>query len=100
MKKRRIKQITLTPGEVVKELRIKKGWTQATLSMITGIAVANISNIENERSQLGEERAILIAEALGIKPQFILFPNGFERPKLKSKLEAIRKRINMIEKTA
>ncbi len=80
----------LSPGEVVKELRVKKGWTQKVLSEITGMAVANISNIEAGRSNLGEERAILLAEALGVKPEFILFPNGFERPELRVKLETIR----------
>lgn len=80
----------LSPGGVVKELRLKKGWTQKILSEITGMAVANISNIEAGRSNLGEERTILLAEALGVKPEFILFPNGFERPELRVKLESIR----------
>ena len=83
----------LSPGEVVKELRLKKGWTQKVLSEITGMAVANISNIERDRSNLGEERAILLAEALGVKPEFILFPNRFEREDLKSKLDAIRAKV-------
>lgn len=83
----------LSPGEVVKELRLKKGWTQKVLSDITGMAVANISNIEGGRSNLGEERAILLAEALGVKPEFILFPNGFERAELRTKLESIRANV-------
>lgn len=83
----------LSPGEVVKELRSKKGWTQKILSDITGMAVANISNIESGRSNLGEERAILLAEALGVKPEFILFPNGFERVELRPKLDAIRAKV-------
>jgi len=45
---------------------------------------------------LGEDRAILIAEALGVRPEFILFPNGFEREDLKPKLDAIRKRLKKI----
>jgi transcriptional regulator with XRE-family HTH domain len=100
MTRQRKKHTILTPGEVVRELRTKKEWTQTVLSEITGIAITNLSNIETGRSQLGEERAILLAEAFGVKPQFILFPNGFERPKLKAKLEAIRKRLKMIEKPA
>ena len=84
----------LSPGEVVRELRLKKGWTQKVLSEITGMAVANISNIEAGRSNLGEERAILLAAALGVKPEFILFPNGFERPELTKKLENIRTNIS------
>lgn len=83
----------LSPGEVVKELRLKKGWTQKTLSEITGMAVANISNIESGRSNLGEERSILLAAAFSVKPEFILFPNGFEREELRSKIEAIRAKV-------
>lgn len=90
----------LSPGEVVKELRLKKGWTQKVLSDITGMAVANISNIEAGRSNLGEERAILLAEALGVKPEFILFPNGFERPELRSKIDAIRSKISKYDRVS
>lgn len=90
----------LGPGEVVKELRIKKGWTQKVLSEITGMAVANISNIESGRSNLGEERAILLAEALGVKPEFILFPNGFERPELRSKLDRIRAKVSKYDRVS
>lgn len=90
----------LNPGEVVKELRIKKGWTQKTLSQITGMAVANISNIESGRSSLGEERAILLAEAFEVRPELILFPNGFLREDLKPKVEAIRQRLKHYTKAS
>ena len=90
----------LNPGEVIKELRLKKGWTQKILSEITKMAVANISNIESGRSRLGEERAILLAEAFGVKPDFILFPNGFERQDLRSKIEAIRSKRKLYDKAS
>jgi len=90
-------RVVLTPGQVVKELRHKKEWSQKTLSDITGIAVTNLSNIESGRSRLGEDRAILIAEALGVKPEFILFPNGFKRDDLQPKLEAIRKKLRHLD---
>lgn len=93
----RIRRIELTPGQVVKELRKKHGWTQAILSDLTGIAVSNISNIENGRSRLGEDRAILLATALEVKPEFILFPNGFEKPELKSKVKQIKKKLEKLK---
>ena len=97
----RKRRILFTPGEVVKELRQKKGWTQAVLSDIVGMAVSNISNIERSRSRLGEDRAILLAEAFGVKPEFLLFPNGFEREDLKPRLRKIRKKLKRIKgKTA
>ena len=97
---RRKSRYVLSPSEVVKELRLKKGWTQKILSEITGMAVANISNIESGRSKLGDERAILLAEAFGVKPEFILFPNGFEREDLRSKLEAIREKVKHYNKAS
>ena len=93
-------RVVLTPGQVVKELRLKKGWSQKVLSEITGMAVANISNIESARSRLGDERAILLAEALGVKPEFILFPNGFERKDLQERLLAIRQRVKSYTKAS
>ena len=93
-------RVNLTPGSVVRELRQKKGWTQKTLSDITGMAVTNISNIESGRSRLGDDRAILIAEALGVRPEFILFPNGFERADLGPKLKAIRKKLEELKVAA
>lgn len=97
---KRKSRVNLTPGSVVRELRQKKGWTQKTLSDITGMAVTNISNIESGRSRLGEDRAILIAEALGVRPEFILFPNGFERADLEPKLQSIRRRLEELKVAA
>src|ERR1035437_7999233 len=93
-------RVVLTPGQAGKELRLKKGGSQKVLSEITGMAARNISNIENARSRLGDERAILLAEALGVKPEFILFPNGFERKDLQERLLAIRQRVKSYTKAS
>jgi transcriptional regulator with XRE-family HTH domain len=94
---KRKKRVWLTPGEVVRELRLKKNWSQQILSQITGIAVSNISNLERGISRIGDDRAILLAEALGVKPEFILFPNGFIREDLKEKIEKIRKNLKALQ---
>ena len=86
----------MSPGQVLRELRKNKEWTLAILSEITGIAVSNLSNLESGRSRLGEDRAILLAEALGVKPEFLLFPNGFEREDLKPKLKQIQNKIKKL----
>ena len=88
----RAKRAVLTPGEVVRELRSKHGWTQRVLAEISGIAVSNLSNIERGRTRLGEDRALLLAEALGVSPALLLFPNGFERPDLSGRLRQIRQK--------
>lgn len=93
-KTKRSSRIILTPGDMVKELRLKKGWTQAQLSEITEIAVSNISNIERGNIRLGEDRAIILGAALGVSPGLILFPNGYEREDLKDKLAKIRKKLS------
>ena len=100
MSDRRAKRVILTPGQVVKELRIKKEWTQAILSNLTGIAVSNLSNIESGRSRLGEDRAILLAAAFGVKPEFLLFPNGFQREDLKSRLSDIERKVRRLGQLA
>lgn len=98
MKNTKRTSIILKPGEVVKELRLKKGWSQQVLSEISGIAVTNLSNIERGKSRLGEDRAVVLAAALGVKPEFLIFPNGFERPDLKNKLAEVRTRKKKFEK--
>ncbi len=92
----RTSRYVLSPSEVVRELRLKKGWTQKILSEITGVAVAKLSSLENGRSHLGEERAILLAEAFGVKPELILFPNGFEREDLRDRLADIRAKVRLV----
>lgn len=65
--------ILMTPGEMVRELRELKGWSQLDLSAETGISQTNISAIENGRVQLGKERTIVLAEALSVHPAAIMF---------------------------
>lgn len=93
----RKRHIILTPGGVVRELRTKKGWTQSILSKLTGIAVPNLSNIEHDRARISEDRAIIIAEALEVKPSFILFPNGYERADLMPRIKEVRKKLKQIK---
>ena len=93
----RTRRVTLTPGEVVRNLRKRKGWTQKQLGKIVDMAVSNISNIERNRSRLGEDRAILLAAAFGVTPETLLFPNGFERPDLKPRVQEIKRRLKKIE---
>tara|TARA_Y100000768_G_C23984627_1_gene687985 strand:- start:2743 stop:3003 length:261 start_codon:yes stop_codon:yes gene_type:complete len=65
--------ISMTPGEMVRELRELKGWSQLDLARETGISQTNISAIENGRVQLGKERSIVLAEALSVHPASIMF---------------------------
>ena len=51
--------IKLAPGEMIRELRLLKEWSQLDLASETGISQTNISAIENGRVEIGKHRAIL-----------------------------------------
>ena len=53
--------------------------SQNQLSRLTGIPQATISAIENNRVQLGVERAKVLARALKVHPGVLVFP-GWELP--------------------
>ena len=65
--------VTMSPGEMIRTLRELKEWSQMDLAKETGISQTNISAIENDRVQIGKERAIIIAEALNVHPASIMF---------------------------
>ena len=64
----------LTTGEVIRLLRELKGWTQAELSRRSRINATNISLLEHNRVDIGKRRAEQLAEAFGIHPAIIMFP--------------------------
>lgn len=65
--------ITMTTGEMVKHLRELKEFSQLDLAKLTGISQTNISAIENNRIEIGKQRAIVLAEALDVHPSAIMF---------------------------
>lgn len=65
--------ILMSPGEMIRTLRELKEWSQLDMARETGISQTNISAIENGRVQIGKDRAIVIAEALGVHPGSIMF---------------------------
>ena len=68
------KHATLTTGETIRMLRKLKGWTQQELADRSGINSKNISLLENNRVDIGKKRAIQLADAFGIHPAIIMFP--------------------------
>lgn len=61
-------------GESVRILRELQELSQGKLAELTGIAQSTISAIENDRINLGVERAKTIARALRCHPAVLLFP--------------------------
>ena len=68
------KQIEVSVGESVKIIRELQGLSQNELAEITGIPQSTISAIENDRVQLGVERAKVFARALQCHPSVLVFP--------------------------
>lgn len=68
------KRIDVSPGESVRILRDLQELSQSELSALTDIPQSTISAIENERINLGVERAKVLARALKCHPAVLVFP--------------------------
>ena len=71
------KQIKVSVGESVRIIRELQELSQNDLSKITNIPQSTISAIENDRVNLGIERAKVLAKALNCHPAVLVFP-GWE----------------------
>lgn len=71
------KRIDVSVGESVRVLRELQELSQSQLSALTGIPQATLSAIENNRVNLGVERAKVLAKALKCHPAVLVFP-GWE----------------------
>ena len=68
------KRVPLTVGESVRIVRELQEFSQTDLAERTGIAQSTISAIENNRINLGVERAKVVARALQVHPAVLVFP--------------------------
>ncbi len=68
------RSIEVSVGESLRILREFQELSQNDLADITGIPQSTISAIENDRVQLGVERAKVLARALSCHPAVIVFP--------------------------
>jgi transcriptional regulator with XRE-family HTH domain len=71
------KTVDVTVGESVRIIRELQGFSQTDLADLTGIPQSTISGIENDRIQIGVERAKVLARALNCHPAVLVFP-GWE----------------------
>ena len=69
------KRVEVTVGESVRILRELQELTQSQLCELSGISQATISAIENDRVNLGVERAKVLARALKCHPAVLVFPS-------------------------
>jgi len=68
------RNVDVSVGESVRIIRQLQGLSQNQLSDLTGIPQSTISAIENDRINLGVERAKVIARALACHPAVLVFP--------------------------
>lgn len=73
------KRVEVSVGESVRILRELQELSQSELSRLTGISQATISAIENDRVNLGVERAKVLARALRCHPAVLVFPGCARR---------------------
>jgi transcriptional regulator with XRE-family HTH domain len=73
------KRVEVSVGESVRILRELQELSQSQLAELTGIPQSTISAIENDRVNLGVERAKTFARALRCHPAVLVFP-GWEVP--------------------
>jgi len=66
--------VEVSVGESVRILRELQELSQNELANLTGIPQSTISAIENNRIQLGVERAKVLARALNCHPAVLVFP--------------------------
>ena len=60
---------------MLRTLRELQEFTQKALAEATGISQSNLSAMENNVSQIGRERALVLANVLKVHPAVILFPH-------------------------
>lgn len=67
-----------TTGELIKAFRESHNITQEQMAKACKIGQANLSAIEADRRPVGPQVALKLAAVMGLSPDIILFPNGYE----------------------
>lgn len=71
-------KVNTTTGKTIKAYRENFNISQDTMAFACGLSQANLSAIENDKRDVGPKVALKIAAFMGVSPELILYPNGFE----------------------
>lgn len=70
-----------TPGQLIKAWRTGFGISQHEMARVCDITPANLSAIENDRREIGPKIALRLSAYMGLSPDVILYPAGYEAEK-------------------
>ena len=68
-------KVAITQGTALRILREKNGFSQNKLAELTGLTQSTLSSIENDRINIGIERAKTLARVLNVHPAVLAFPD-------------------------
>lgn len=67
-----------TTGDLIKAFRTNFGIKQDDMAHACKISQANFSAIEKNRREVGPRIALKLAAFMGLSPDVVLYPNGYE----------------------
>ena len=67
-----------TTGDLIKAFRENFGIKQDDMAHACKISQANFSAIEKNRREVGPRIALKLAAFMGLSPDVVLYPNGYE----------------------
>lgn len=67
-----------TTGDLIKVFRANFGIKQDDMAYACKISQANFSAIEQNRREVGPRIALKLAAFMGLSPEVVLYPNGYE----------------------
>jgi transcriptional regulator with XRE-family HTH domain len=84
-------------GGLVKSWRTNFEIPQEEMAFACGISQANLSAIENGRREVGPRIALRLSAYMGLSPDIILYPSGFEK---EPEFKEVQKRTSKIKEMA
>ena len=89
-----------TVGDLIKAFRANFSVSQDDMARACKMSQANLSAIEQNRREVGPRVALKLAAFMGISPDVLLYPNGYEaEPEYKEVRERYASIVPMVEKT-
>lgn len=86
-----------TTGELIKAFRANFGIKQDDMAHACKISQANLSAIEKNRREVGPRVALKLAAFMGLSPDIVLYPSGYEA---EPEYQEVRERYASLPMTA